>query len=99
MRAFHTAALSAVLLAAASAASAQPLGNFGGGYGYGSLGYTHLSSRDSGEDFSLSAITGRLGFMFNPFIGVEGEGSFGLGDDTVDFGSGSSGTIHIESDW
>ena len=101
MRAFHTAALSAVLLAVASAASAQPFGNFGntGGYGYGTLGYTYLSSRESGEDFNLSAITGRLGFMFNPFIGLEGEGSFGLGDDTIDLGSGSRATVRMESDW
>jgi outer membrane immunogenic protein len=101
MKLLHTAAITAAILMTASSAYAQGLANFGntGSYAYAGLGYTHFSSRNSGEDFALSAITGRLGFMFNPFIGIEGEGSFGLGDDTIDFGSGSSGTVRIESDW
>jgi opacity protein-like surface antigen len=98
MRVFHTAAAAAVLLMAASAASAQPFGN-AGGYVYAGLGYTHLSTSESDIDFNLSAIHGRLGFMFNPCIGIEGEGAFGIGDETVDFGSGVNGTVHIESDW
>jgi outer membrane immunogenic protein len=101
MKLLCTAAISAAVLMTASTAYAQGLANFGntGSYAYAGLGYSHYSASSSGEDFALSAITGRLGFMFNPFIGIEGEGSFGLGDDTIDFGGGSSGSVRIESDW
>ena len=38
---------------------------------------------DSDEVVGLSALTVRGGYEFNDFIGIEAEGSFGLGDDDV----------------
>ncbi len=46
---------------------------------YGTLGYAAVDV----EDASLGAIQGRLGYKFNPYVGVEGEVGFGVNDDTV----------------
>ena len=45
----------------------------------GSIGYTHLD----GDDGSLGAVTGRLGYRFTPYIGIEGEASVGVQDEDV----------------
>ena len=47
---------------------------------YGTLGYSQLDRSDA----DLGAITGRLGAKFNPYIGVEGEASFGVRKDDYD---------------
>ena len=46
---------------------------------YASGGYTYIHS----SDVSLGALTGRLGARYGAYLGVEGEGSFGVVDDTV----------------
>lgn len=67
-------ATAAVALIAAPA-SAQSISN-----AYGSIG----ASRVSGYDTDLNAVTARIGAKLTPYIGIEGEGSFGIGDDDVD---------------
>lgn len=67
-----TASAAAALLAAAPA-FAQPSQSV---QAYGTLGYT--DNNDAGAN--LSGITGRLGARFG-YVGVEGEGGFGLGVD------------------
>jgi len=47
--------------------------------GYVNLGYTHI---DPGVG-NLHALGGRLGARFGKYIGVEGEGAFGVGSDSV----------------
>ncbi len=44
---------------------------------YGTLGYSQLDHSDG----DLGAITGRVGAKFNPWFGVEGEGSVGVRND------------------
>lgn len=44
---------------------------------YGTLGYSQLDHSDG----DLGAITGRVGARFNPWFGVEGEGSVGVRND------------------
>jgi hypothetical protein len=48
---------------------------------YGNLGYTHSSSGDG----HTNSITGRAGWRFNRFLGVEGEGSVGVSGDGGSF--------------
>ncbi len=66
-----TAAAAAALLAVAAPASAAVST-------YGNLGYTNIT--DAG--FNLGAVTARLGAQFNPYIGVEAEGAFGVVKDS-----------------
>ncbi|MBL8530089.1 MAG: porin family protein [Hyphomonadaceae bacterium] len=47
---------------------------------YAGAGYTWLDS-DAGD---MGAVTGRLGYRFNPNFAVEGEASFGVDDDGVE---------------
>ena len=60
---------------------------------YGTLGYSQLD----GSDGDLGAVTGRLGAKFNPYVGVEGEASFGVKDDDFTFGT-ETGSIEHEYD-
>jgi opacity protein-like surface antigen len=46
---------------------------------YGTIGYAGVDA--NGAD--LGAIQGRLGYRFNPYVGIEGEAAFGVGDDTI----------------
>jgi outer membrane immunogenic protein len=46
---------------------------------YGTVGYAGVKA----DDADLGAIQGRLGYKFNPYVGVEGEVAFGVADDTV----------------
>ena len=46
---------------------------------YGTLGYSQMQ----GDDADLGAVTGRLGAKLTPYLGVEGETSFGVGHDDV----------------
>ena len=48
----------------------------------GSIGYTQLD----GDDGSLGAVTGRVGYDFTRNLGVEGELSVGVKDEEVTFG-------------
>lgn len=70
MKSLHVAAALAVLAAAAPAAA----GEF-----YGNAGYTFVDT----QGVNLSALGGKLGYRFNPYVGVEGEAAFGVADDTA----------------
>ena len=71
MKKYLAAASAAAVLAGVAPAFAQNID--------GSIGY---SSFDAG-DATVGAVTGRLGYSFNDVLGVEGEASFGVKDDTV----------------
>ena len=60
---------------------------------YGTLGYSALDDSDG----DLGAVTGRLGAKFSPYIGVEGEASFGVRDDDFSFG-GVDGSVELDYD-
>ncbi|MBX3477614.1 MAG: porin family protein [Brevundimonas sp.] len=66
-----TAAITAIA-APAAAQSVSPAW-------YGTLGYGRVQA----DDADLNAVTGRIGARLTPFIGVEGEGSLGFGDDSI----------------
>jgi outer membrane immunogenic protein len=59
----------------------------------GSIGYTHFD----GDDASLGAITGRLGYDFNRNFGIEGEASIGVADEDVTI-AGVNGSIEHDYD-
>lgn len=82
------AALSVFALPAAAQVM-QP----GGPTYYGTLGYSQLDHSDG----DLGAITGRLGAKFNPYLGVEGEGSIGVRDDKFTI-AGAKGKIEHDYD-
>lgn len=46
---------------------------------YGTIGYAGVDA----DGANLGAIQGRLGYKFNPYVGVEGEAAFGVADDTT----------------
>lgn len=75
-----TAALAAAALATPGVASAET-------GAYGSLGYTNFDF----DQVNLDAVTGRLGYQFHKNFAVEGEASFGIGEDTV-------GAVNVELD-
>ncbi|WP_296820749.1 porin family protein [Brevundimonas sp.] len=72
--ALTTAAAAVAFTAAPAAAQIDPSW-------YGSVGVANVSAEDT--DVDLNAVTGRLGARLNPYFGVEGEASFGLGDESV----------------
>ena len=83
------AAASAVALLVAAPAFAQtasaPALN-------GSIGYTVVDGGDD-DDFSLGAITARIGADFTPNLGVEGEVGFGVKDEDIDT---AFGDVNVE---
>ena len=46
---------------------------------YGTVGYANVDA----DGPTLGALQGRLGYKFNPYVGIEGEAAFGISDDTV----------------
>ncbi|MBL0946869.1 porin family protein [Brevundimonas sp.] len=85
---------SLILSAAALALIATPaLAQDPGANVYGSVGYSQIDA----EGFNLGAITARVGTRFTPNFGVEGELSFGLGDDSGSLG-GSPVNAELEYD-
>lgn len=46
---------------------------------YGTIGYANVDA----DDANIGAIQGRLGYKFNPYVGIEGEAAFGVNGDTV----------------
>lgn len=67
-----TAAAAALTMAAAPAVSqAQEV--------YGTVGYANVDA----DGPTLGAIQARLGYKFNPYVGVEGEAAFGVSGDTT----------------
>ena len=60
---------------------------------YGTLGYSQMQ----GDDTDLGAVTGRLGAKLTPYLGVEGETSFGVGHDDVSF-AGVDGKVEHRYD-
>lgn len=59
----------------------------------GSVGYTQLD----GDDGDLGAITGRMGYNFTRYLGVEGEASFGVKDEDITIGA-VDGSLEHEYD-
>jgi len=59
----------------------------------GSIGYT----RFDGDQGNLGAVTGRLGYRFTPYVGIEGEASVGVQDEDITVG-GVDGTLEHEYD-
>ncbi len=48
---------------------------------YGTVGVANVGAEDT--DVDLNAVTGRIGARLNPYFGVEGEASFGVGEEEV----------------
>jgi outer membrane immunogenic protein len=89
---FAAASAAAIAMLAPVAANAQDATTGGA---YANLGYSYVDA----DDGSLDAITGRVGFKFNNWVGVEGEAALGLGseDVTVDVGTGPiSGSVKLK---
>lgn len=59
---------------------------------YGGAGYTNIQA----GDFSVGALTGRLGYRFSDYFGVEGEASFGVADDTFIAGTTPPTEVSME---
>jgi len=57
---------------------------------YGSVGYATADV----EGVDLGAVTGRMGYKFNPNFAVEGEASFGVADDDVTIGAVTANVEH-----
>ena len=81
-------ATAALTLIAAPALAQEP-----GSRVTGSVGYTQLD----GDSADLGAVTGRLGYRFTPYFGIEGEASVGVKDDDVSFG-GVNGKVEHDYD-
>jgi len=62
---------------------------------YAGAGYTHYSAED---DVSVGGITGRLGYQVNKYFAVEGEGTFGVMDDTVNV-LGTDVDVELDNAW
>lgn len=74
--AFTAAAIVTATIAAPAAAQSVSSPSW-----HGSAGYANISTEDS--DVNLDAVTGRIGARFTPYLGVEGEASLGLGDESL----------------
>lgn len=61
---------------------------------YGSVSYSNVSA----DDVDLGAVTGRLGYKFNPNFAVEGEASFGVSDEDVNVGGGVTANVEHKHD-
>lgn len=62
---------------------------------YGTLGYSQFEN----DQLTLGAVTGRAGYKFLPYVGVEAEASVGVDDESFDVSiGGSSGTIELKHD-
>ncbi|MFN3585246.1 porin family protein [Phenylobacterium sp.] len=77
---FAAASVAALVCVVPAVSQAQPLAqSITNGRAYGSLGY----AQTDGSGVDLGSIQGRLGYRFNNWVGVEGEGAFGVKDDDV----------------
>lgn len=81
-------ATAALTLIAAPALAQEP-----GSRVTGSVGYTQLD----GDSADLGAVTGRLGYRFTPYFGIEGEASIGVKDDDITLGA-VNGTVEHDYD-
>jgi len=81
----YTAAAATLFAAPAMAQDASPV--------YGSVGYSQVEA----EGVDLGAVTGRVGYKFNPNFAVEGEASFGVADDDVAIGA-TTANVELEYD-
>ena len=63
--------------------------------GYATLGYSQIDT----EQATLGAVTGRAGWKFLPYVGVEGEASIGVEDETFEVSiGGTGGAIELKHD-
>ena len=84
---FVAASLAAALSCAPSLALAQDAAKDIGAYA--NLGY----ARASQSGIHLDTVQARLGYRFHKYVGVEGEGAFGIGGDDVSVGTA---TAHVK---
>ena len=61
---------------------------------YGSLGYSQVDT----DQAELGAVTARLGYKFLPYVGVEGEASIGVEDESFDVSIDGPGVIELKHD-
>lgn len=78
MQTVKLAAAAAAAAFIAAPAAAQSVSNPSW---YGSIGWANVGAENT--DVDLNAVTGRLGARLNPYFGLEGEASFGVGDEQV----------------
>ena len=88
MKSVLFAAAATAAFIAAAPAFAQSTG------AYGTLGGEDLNS----DSTNIGAVTGRLGYRFIPYVGVEGELSAGLGDDHINI-SGARTGVHVNDQY
>jgi len=81
-----------IAVAAVSAIAAPAFAQDGSG-AYGAIGFAH----HDGDNAKTSTITGRLGYDFNRYIGVEGEASAGIRKDDITV-AGVSGDVRQKWD-
>jgi hypothetical protein len=71
----------ALLATAATLGAAALLAPAASAQVYGGVGYTAFQADVNGENVTVGAVMGRVGYKTNPFLGVEGEFSIGVQDD------------------
>jgi hypothetical protein len=68
---------------------------------YAGAGYTALQVNNkggTGDDVTLGAITGRVGYDFNSYFAVEGEASVGVADDSYRLSGPPSTNVTVKLD-
>ncbi|HXQ10007.1 MAG TPA: porin family protein [Caulobacteraceae bacterium] len=88
MKSLLFAAAAVAALIAAAPALAQSTG------AYGTVGGEDLNS----DSANGGAITGRLGYRFIPYVGVEGDLSAGVGDDHINVAGARTG-VHVNDQY
>jgi len=73
-----------VLSIAAGLAAAAIIAPAASAQVYGGVGYSTFTADAGGEDATVGAVMGRLGFKSNPFFGMEGEVAIGVQEDNFD---------------
>jgi outer membrane immunogenic protein len=63
--------------------------------GYATLGYSQIDT----EQAVLGAITARAGWKVLPYVGVEGEASFGIDDEPFEVSIDGAGAIELKHDY
>lgn len=86
------AAVWAALLLAPAVAAAQPAKASGV---YATGGYTLLDPRGQG-DATLGALTARIGYQINRYVGLEAEGGLGVDDGHFATGAGARGVYGLD---
>lgn len=65
---------------------------------YGGVGYTVFQADTGAGDANLGTLMGRLGYKASPILGIEGEASFGVQDESFDV-LGTTVDVGIENQY